>query len=181
MGPNSSGFIDIQTLAFLLISSILTSLFASIGFIIPDEVPTLAHDEYMVSRVIDGDTVALEKDGEEIKVRLIGIDTPETVHPSKPVECFGREASEKAKALLDGEVVTLVSDPTQGAVDRYSRHLGYIFLSDGTHVNQKMIEDGYAYEYTYRNAYTYQDAFKEAEDKAREAKRGLWAEGVCEG
>jgi micrococcal nuclease len=134
---------------------------------------------YRVSRVIDGDTIDVEKNGVSVRVRLIGMDTPETVDPRRPVECFGKEASGKAKELLEGKLVRLETDPSQGRYDRYKRMLVYVYLSDGTFFNKGMISDGYAHEYTYRLPYRYQAEFKAAERVSREEKRGLWADGVC--
>jgi micrococcal nuclease len=134
----------------------------------------------VVARVIDGDTVDVTLDGQTIRVRLIGIDTPETVDPRKPIECFGREASTRAHELLDGQAVFLEDDPSQGDVDRYGRALRYIWLADGRLFNLEMIAQGYAFEYTYNLPYRYQAQFKQAEHDARE-QRGLWAPGACNG
>lgn len=134
---------------------------------------------YLVTRVIDGDTLDVEKDGMPVRVRLIGIDTPETVDPRRSVGCFGREASQKASQLLLGNMVYLRQDPTQGDYDKYKRMLAYVFLPDNTLVNEKMIREGYAYEYTYRSPYAYQSEFRNAERLARNEKIGLWADGVC--
>lgn len=136
-------------------------------------------DWYKVEGVIDGDTIKLTI-GETIEtVRLIGVDTPETVHPSQPVECFGKEASKKTGELLSGTMVIIEKDLSQNERDKYGRLLAYVFLPDGTNLNQKLIADGYAYEYTYNLPYKYQSEFKQAETDARNSKRGLWAEGVC--
>lgn len=135
---------------------------------------------YNVVKVIDGDTVVLNIDGVNETVRLIGINTPETVHPSKPVECFGFEASNKAKEILTGEIVFLEKDSTQSERDKYNRLLGYLILSDGTNFNKMMIREGYAYEYTYIVPYKYQAEFKQAQKDAEVGKVGLWADGVCE-
>jgi len=131
-----------------------------------------------VLRVIDGDMIEAEDLG---KVRLIGIDTPETVDPRKPVQCFGKEASGKAKEMLLGKKVHLESDPTQGDKDKYNRALRYVFLEDGTNFNKWMIENGYAHEYTYNIPYKYQREFKDAEKSARDNNRGLWASDTCAG
>ena len=96
------------------------------------------------------------------------------------VECFGREASNKAKELLFGEEVMIETDPTQGTLDKYGRTLAYVFLKDGTNFNKYMIEQGYGHEYTYRAPYRYQAEFKQAQLLAREQERGLWAPGVCD-
>ncbi len=135
---------------------------------------------YKVTKVIDGDTVNMEKDGKSENIRLIGIDTPETVDPRKPVQCFGKEASSKAREILMGKRVALEEDPTQGDRDKYGRLLRFVFLDDGTNFNKFMIDEGYAYEYTYQNnPYKYQAEFKNVEKVARESKKGLWADGAC--
>lgn len=128
---------------------------------------------FLVTRVIDGDTIEIET-GE--RIRLIGIDTPENVDPRKSVQFFGKEASEKAKEMLEGKTVRLESDPTQDNKDKYGRLLRYVFLSDGIFFNEWMVKNGYAHEYTYQIPYQYQSEFKDAEIYARENKLGLWAE-----
>lgn len=132
-----------------------------------------------VVRVVDGDTIVVSIDGTEQKVRLIGIDTPETVDPRKTVQCFGKEASAHTHALLDGQTVRLEADPTQDSHDKYGRLLRYVYLSDGTFINKSLVRDGYAHEYTYRVPYTYQKEFKQAQVEARTEKRGLWADDAC--
>jgi micrococcal nuclease len=134
-----------------------------------------------IARVVDGDTVDVIFDGKIVRVRLIGIDTPETVDPRKPVECFGREASDRAHELLDGQAVFLEDDPSQGEVDRYGRALRYVWLSDGRLVNLELVGEGYAFEYTYDQPYAYQAQFQQAQRTAREEQRGLWAPGACNG
>ena len=135
---------------------------------------------YSVTRVVDGDTVDVDINGETERIRLIGLNTPETVDPRRPVECFGKEASAKAKSILSGQKVKIETDPSQNSRDKYGRLLAYIFLSDGTLFNKMMIEEGYGHEYTYHLPYKYQTEFKTAETRARENKKGLWADGVCE-
>lgn len=137
---------------------------------------------YSVLRVVDGDTVAVEIEGKEEVLRLIGINTPETVDPRKPVQCFGIEASNKAKETLNGKKVSIEADNTQNDLDKYNRPLRYIYLENGTNFNKMMIEEGYAFEYTYSSIpYKYQTDFKNAEKTAREQKKGLWAETACSG
>jgi micrococcal nuclease len=132
-----------------------------------------------VSKVVDGDTIDVTVNGETARVRLIGINTPETVDPRKPVECYGKEASDFAKETLTGKKVRLEADPTQTDRDKYDRLLRYVFLEDGTNFNELMVARGYAYEYTYDAPYKYQKEFKAAQKFAEDNKRGLWAEGVC--
>ena len=138
-------------------------------------------DLFLVSTVVDGDTIKVNINGTVETLRLIGIDTPETVDPRKPVQCFGREASNKAKELLTGKNVRLEADPTQGERDSYNRLLRYVFFSDGESFNKLMISQGYAHEYTHNLPYKYQAEFNEAEKYARENKLGLWADDTCAG
>lgn len=132
-----------------------------------------------IIRVVDGDTVSVEIEGKSETIRIIGINTPETVDPRKPVECFGQEASARAQALLDNQTVTLEADATQGERDKYDRLLRYVFLPDGSDFAIQMISEGYAYEYTYSTPYKYQQDYKTSQSEAETAKRGLWADGAC--
>lgn len=134
---------------------------------------------YMVSKVIDGDTIQVNITGKNETVRLIGIDTPESVDPRKPVQCFALEASKKAKEVLTGKSVYLEVDSTQGEKDKYNRLLRYVFLEDGANFNKLMIELGYGHQYTYNKPYKYMEEFKEAERLAVLEKRGLWADDAC--
>ncbi len=134
----------------------------------------------LVLHVVDGDTVTVQIGSVKETIRLIGIDTPEVVDPRKPVQCFGKEASDKAKELLSGKTIFLQSDSSQGERDKYKRLLRYVFLEDGTNFNEYMIREGYAHEYTYQsNPYQYQNEFIRAQEDARKNKRGFWAEDVC--
>lgn len=134
-----------------------------------------------VTRVIDGDTVEVESDsGEKKTVRLIGIDAPETNHPSKGKECFGNEAKQELTDLILNKDVNLEYDDSQDKEDKYGRTLAYIFL-DGTNINQYMIEEGYAYEYTYNKPYKYQIEFKQSQEDAKDYYKGLWSYLTCEG
>lgn len=136
---------------------------------------------YPVVKVVDGDTIAVKINGKKTTVRLIGINTPETVDPRKPVQCFGKEASNHAKEILTGKEVKLVADPTQDDKDKYGRLLRYVFLADGTNFNLQQIAEGYAFEYTYDIPYQYQPEFKQAQQQARENNKGLWAKDTCNG
>lgn len=140
----------------------------------PDE-----QELYPVVRVIDGDTIVISKDGVNESVRMIGVDTPETVHPSKPVQCFGEDASLKTKEWLEGRMVNLVLDEEEGERDKYYRLLGYVYRDDGFFINLELIKQGYAYEYTYNLPYQHQAEFVEAEIEAKGAGRGLWDETIC--
>lgn len=100
-------------------------------------------DTDRVIRVIDGDTVVLERIG---RARLIGVDTPETVHPQKPIEEFGKQASEFTERTLEGKAVRVEYDWQRR--DKYNRALVYLFLEDGTFFNAELIRQGYAHAYT---------------------------------
>lgn len=169
----------ILTLVFTLIFQLAT---LTINKYIPKKnvpTPTLLKGYYRVLKVIDGDTINVEIDGKSFPVRLIGINSPELKDPRKPVECFAKEASEKANQVLAEKNVKLENDPTQTDKDKYDRLLRYVFLEDGINFNKMMIEEGFAFEYTYSNPYKYQDEFKLAQKNAEENKRGLWADNAC--
>jgi micrococcal nuclease len=138
-------------------------------------------EEFSVYRVVDGDTVDVKSKNNKIfTIRVIGIDAPETVHPTKKVECFGREASLEAKRILkEGEKVFLETDGTQGKVDKYGRKLGYVILKNGSDFGKMMISGGFGYEYTYDTPYQKQAEYKEAQRRAEKSKKGLWAESIC--
>lgn len=123
-----------------------------------------------VVRVVDGDTLLL--DGNE-RVRLIGVDTPETVDRRRPVEYYGKEASAFLRRMAEGKRVRLAYD--QQRKDGYGRTLAYVHLADGTLLNGEIIRQGYGHAYT-RYPFRYADEFRAYEREAREQRRGLWAE-----
>jgi len=125
-----------------------------------------------VKRVIDGDTIELESGK---TVRYIGIDTPETVHPSKPVQCFGVEASNKNKELVLGKEIKLEKDISE--TDKHGRLLRYVWL-DNVLVNNLLVRQGYAVSSTHPPDVKYQDKFLESQRLARQENRGLWS--ACE-
>ena len=126
-----------------------------------------------VARVVDGDTIKLET-GEV--VRYIGIDTPETVHPNKPVQCYGKEASDKNKELVEGKEIKLEKDVSE--TDKYDRLLRYVWLGDML-VNEYLVREGYAQSSSYPPDVKYQNKFIEAQRLAREENKGLWGD-ICE-
>lgn len=121
-----------------------------------------------VTKVIDGDTLELE--GGQ-KVRYIGIDTPETKHPAKGVQCFGKEAAAKNKELIEGKEAIIEKDVSE--TDRYGRLLRYVYIGN-LFINDYLVREGYALASTYPPDVKYQDQFREAEKEARENNRGLW-------
>lgn len=136
---------------------------------------------YPVINVVDGDTIDVLIDEKKERVRLIGINTPEIIDPRKKVECFGKEASSFAHQMLEAKKVRLERDKTQDDRDKYKRLLRYVWREDGFFYNFEAIKLGYAYEYTYKIPYQYQNNFKEAEKTARENNAGLWASDTCNG
>ncbi len=149
--------------------SLLTSLFVSFFLI------AFAQSTLFVQRVVDGDTIVLS---DSQKVRLIGVDTPESVHPNKPVERFAKEAAEFTKRIAKGKKVRLEYDWQK--TDKYGRILAYVFvLEGGTEIflNAEIIKQGYGFAYLkYPFRDDYMKMFKELEVQAREEGRGLWAE-----
>ena len=126
-----------------------------------------------VRRVVDGDTIVLEN---KERVRLIGVDTPETKHPRKAVEYYGKEATAFTKKMIQGKRVRLEFDQANahiGHKDRYRRTLAYVFLEDGTFLNAEIIKQGYGFAYT-RFPFKYMDEFRRYQREAREQGRGLW-------
>jgi micrococcal nuclease len=132
----------------------------------------------VVTAVVDGDTIVVRVHGHNEHVRLIGIDTPETVAPSKPVMCFGKEASaETASLLAPGTPVQLVRD-VEGR-DDYGRLLAYVYrIPDGLFVNLRLAEDGFADALPISPNTAHADAFRAAVASARAGRRGLW--GACQ-
>ncbi len=128
-----------------------------------------------VTKVVDGDTFWVD-DGSEKgkKVRLIGVDTPETLHPQKAPEPYGREASEFTKSLLEGKKVRLEFDVD--SLDRYGRLLAYVYLENGLFVNAELVRKGYAQVATFPPNVKYADYFLKLQRKARNRKLGLWRE-----
>lgn len=144
----------------------------------PQEQPSIKQTEqtenktyYLCTRVIDGDTIVVKIDGIQEKVRLIGVDTPETVHPSKPVEYFGKEASGFTKRMVEGKQVKIEYDWQRK--DKYGRTLAYVYLEDGFFLNAEIIKQGYGFAYT-KYPFKYLEQFRQYEREARENKRGLW-------
>ncbi|OGL74453.1 hypothetical protein A3E39_01635 [Candidatus Uhrbacteria bacterium RIFCSPHIGHO2_12_FULL_60_25] len=135
-----------------------------------------------VTRVKDGDTfVAKLIDGAEVTVRLLGVDTPETVDPRKTVQCFGKEASNFTKSSLQNKRVRLDADPQADERDKYGRLLRNVTLEDGTDYNAFLVKEGYAHAYlSFPLTPARKVELKNLEDEAKAAKKGLWG-GVCGG
>jgi micrococcal nuclease len=129
---------------------------------------------------VDGDTVRVRipNPPAELRavetIRLIGVDTPETVHPSRPVEAFGKEASDFTKSRLQNRPVYLAFD--WDLRDRYGRLLAYLYTAEGRCFNAALVSEGYGHAYT-RFAFQFMDEFRALEQEARRDKRGLWGDG----
>lgn len=129
---------------------------------------------YRVVRDVDGDTIVVSMDGKDESIRLIGVDTPETHKPNTPVQCFGPQAADFTKSQVAGKTVRLEADPTNDNRDRYGRLLRYVYLQDGTLLDQTLIEQGYGFAYL---SFPFQKSaeFAAAQATANASSRGLWA------
>lgn len=133
-------------------------------------------------RAVDGDTIEVRIDGatDDVKVRLLGVDTPESVDPRRPVECFGKEASKFTASLVNGKRVRLEADPKADEVDKYGRLLRNVVLADGRDLNALLIANGYAHAYLSFPL----DSRRKAEltrlqEEAKAGERGLWGMDTC--
>ncbi len=177
-----AGLLGISAIVILIIAGVYdlqSSRIIDVG--IPTKTKNTIGTYYEVTKVVDGDTLHININGTDEKVRLIGINTPETVDPRTPVQCFGKEASARMKDLTEGKLVRLEYDESQSVRDVYGRLLAYVYLEDGQMLNRKMVAEGFAYEYTYLTPYKYQKEFRELQTLARTSQRGLWSSNTCAG
>lgn len=131
---------------------------------------------YSIASFSDGDTIAVNMNGRVEKVRFVGVDTPETHKPGAPVQCYGPAASAYTQRLIGNQNVRLESDPKSTNRDRYDRLLRYVYLPDGTLVNEALIKNGYGFYYPYF-PFTKSAQFEAAQNEAIKARKGLW--GNC--
>jgi micrococcal nuclease len=125
-----------------------------------------------VTSVVDGDTIVAQREsGTEMKVRIVGIDTPETVDPRRPPQCYGPEASAETHALLEGKTVILETKPDEDK-DKYGRLLRYVRLN-GEDVGAQLIREGYAFSYRSFPHPRLKD-YNALEKEAKKEKRGVW-------
>lgn len=129
---------------------------------------------YSIDHFVDGDTIAVKMDGKVEKVRFVGVDTPETHKPNTPVQCYGPAAAAFTKNLIGSQKVRLVSDELSTDRDRYKRLLRYVYLPDGTLVNERLIQGGYGFYYPYF-PFTKSVQFNADEQQAIAGNKGLWA------
>lgn len=167
---------DIQNNAQEQAEEIGDNVMGFLDKITPDTSKEQTDDEwYEVVRVVDGDTFVVSQNGKETKVRLIGVDTPESVATGKKAEknCEeGKEASNFTKSLIEGKKVRLETDVD--AYDDYDRMLAYAYLEDGQMLNKILLEKGYARLMTIQPNVKYVDEFKEIQKRAQENKAGFW-------
>jgi endonuclease YncB( thermonuclease family) len=132
---------------------------------------------YTIDHYIDGDTIAVNMNGSVETIRMIGVDTPETHKPNTPVQCYGRQAADHTKAMISrfGKV-RLQADPLDTNRDRYGRLLRYVYLPDGTLLEEQIIKQGYGFAYL-SFPFTKKARFAADQQAAQAAKLGLWA--VC--
>lgn len=143
---------------------------ADVAVSLAPEVEGISDQSVLVTRVVDGDTIELETGR---RVRYIGVDTPESLHPNKAVECFAKESFAKNKALVEGRRVRLEKDVSEA--DRYGRLLRYVYI-DTLFVNDVLVREGFAHASSYPPDVKYQDKLREAEQSARHNQWGLWVE-----
>jgi micrococcal nuclease len=143
--------------------------------------PSSPRGEVLRGRVVyvsDGDTIGVRVGGVVQRIRLLGIDAPETKDPRKPVQCYGPQSSARAHVLMPRDMVmTIVTDPTQDRIDKYGRLLAYVFRTgESKPINEQLVADGAARVYVYRrDRPPLRTAdFRHAEAAARAANRGLW-------
>ncbi len=128
---------------------------------------------YNVVTFDDGDTIAVDMNGTQEKIRFIGIDTPETHDPRKAVQCFGQSAADYTKQRIGTQPVRLETDPLSSNRDRYNRLLRYVYLPDGTLLNAELVKQGYAFAYL-SFPFTKSEEFRVLQTTARESNAGLW-------
>jgi micrococcal nuclease len=144
-----------------------------------------AREAARVQRVVDGDTLHVRlADGRRQRVRLVGIDTPETKKPDTPVQCGGPQATAAMRRLVldddgHGVAVVLVRDRSQAALDRFGRRLAYVDLQSGRDVGLALVSAGWAQAREYDGRYAREDRYEAAERRARRAHRGVWE--LCAG
>ncbi len=153
-------------------------------FLIPFNVSAItvgtSVDTVVLSKCVDGDTARFMLNNEEIKVRFLAIDTPESVHPTKEVEVYGKDASEyTCKVLSDAEKIELEYDPNSNKQDKYGRYLAWIFVDDVL-LQDTLVKVGYAKVAYLYGDYLYTETLKESEKLAKKEMLGIWNEVVVE-
>lgn len=164
-----------------IISLLITLIIMVAGYYVgqnPEQatqvVANIPAGSYRVVDFADGDTISVDMNGKTERIRMIGVDTPETHDPRKPVECFGQAAAEYTKKLIGDGPVRLEADSLSTNRDRYDRLLRYVYTSDNKLVEAELIRNGYGFAYV-SFPFSKLDEFRAFEKEAREANRGLWS------
>lgn len=161
-----------QNAARAILILILTVTLSAGALLSPSGPSEVLVEAGKVVRVVAGDTIRVRIAGKEHIIRLIGVDTPETKHPTKAVEYFGQDASNFTKAKLQDNTVRLEKDPTDDTGDRYGRLLRHVYI-DGENFNATLIREGYAHAYR-RFPFSKREEFIQLKEQAREQGKGLW-------
>lgn len=161
-----------------VITSIITAIVILIGYLIwqPQTISRVANLQpglWYVTHDTDGDTIDVQRGSDKEIVRFIGMDTPETHDPRKPLQCYGPQAAAHTKTLLEHKYVQLVADPEDSDRDKYGRILRYVYLPNGELVNAELVRDGYAFAYVVF-PFSKIDQFKALQSQAKAANVGLW-------
>lgn len=182
---NSRGFVILVIAALITVATKNPMIHSKFDSLLSDQPDLFAaksanvelHGPYGIVRVVDGDTVVVDIDGANTKVRLLGIDTPESVHPNKKRNTQeGKQASDWAKKLLAGKNVYLEYDV--GKTDRYGRTLAYVYLDDQkTMVNRLLLQNGLAQIMTIQPNSRYANEFHRLQVAARQEGKGFWKTG----
>ena len=128
---------------------------------------------YAITHFVDGDTIVVNMNGHVETIRFVGVDTPETHKPNTPIQCYGPEASGYTRQRIGNKRVQLISDSLSTDRDRYNRLLRYVYLPDGTNLNQELIAKGYGFYYPYF-PFTKSADFELAEKQAMSSHLGIW-------
>ncbi len=165
-----------KLISLLLIITLLASSCTLNVRIRNHDIPDYLNGPYKVLSIVDGDTIQVKIDGEKVKVRLIGVDCPESVHPDEDKNTSqGKTASEFTQQLLDGQKVYLEYDVS--IYDQYGRTLAYVYLSDAeTMLNRELLINGYAVVMTIQPNVKYSEEFYQLQKQAQDQKTGFWAE-----
>lgn len=154
---------------FFIFGILLILVFIKNNSTVQQPSPSIDDNFIKVIKIIDGDTIEIEGDK---SVRYIGIDAPESVDPRRPIQCFGKQASDFNRNLVEGKLVRLEKDISQ--TDKYGRLLRYVYM-DQIFVNDYLVRQGYAMASSFPPDVKYQQQFREAQREARENNRGLWS------
>jgi micrococcal nuclease len=155
-------------------------LFASEQTLNNSDAPVVVPERQTVSvvSVADGDTIRVNIAGQSQLVRIIGIDTPEVSGSYTKDECYGKEASDVVRGVLEGKSVTLEYDASQGRLDQYDRILAHVFYN-GENLGALLVEGGHAREFTYRTPHKYSERYKKLEKSAQDNQFGMWDPEMC--